>query len=57
MKNIYSGLFIALGLTILYLSIRNEPQNWLSTLFLFILVAVSVFLFYYYQKKRSLKNK
>ena len=57
MKIIYSGFFIVIGLAILYLSIRNEPQNWFSTLLLFILVAVSVFLFFYYQKKHKLKSK
>jgi len=56
MKHFYSISLIVFGLVILYLSLRNNPKDWLSTLLLFLFVAVSVFIFFYYQKKRSLKK-
>ena len=52
MKKFYSRLILVLGLGLLYLSIKKDPDHWLSTLLITFFGVVVFVLFFYIRKKR-----
>ncbi len=53
MKHFYSISLIALGLVILYLSLKKNPQDWFNTLLIVFVSVALVFFFFYYKKKKK----
>ena len=57
MKHFYSISLIALGLVILYLSLKKNPQDWFNTLLIVFVSVALVFFFFYYKKKKERNRK